>query len=370
MLSLKGQIHWLDLHWVAVVHLYLVGFVMMSIVGALAQLLPVMIEKGHCCVQLYGVALGLMIMAVLLLFVGFWTAPILLSYGGLLLLIAFGLIGIDLIFSARARLLHHFSAASMGWMSLLVLIGSIVGFLMSLALGGIVDFAITSLIDTHIVLLFGAVMALVYGVTLVLLPMFALAHGFDTRSSRAALMLLLLGVLLYSFGVALLALALLALSILVHLYQISLIVRHRIRKERDIWFRSMVVAYGALAFSLLGLFFGWINDHESLVLASATLFAVGFLGFLISGHLYKIIPFLVWFERFSPLVGKQKVPMLHDMVPLRTADAQWSFSSIGTLALVLGIALDVQALFFAGCSALFVGAIFLAFNLLWMLRFR
>ena len=31
--------------------------------------------------------------------------------------------------------------------------------------------------------------------------------------------------------------------------------------------------------------------------------------------LYKIVPFLIWFHRFSTLVGKVKVPLLKDVLP-------------------------------------------------------
>src|SRR5262249_9036877 len=40
---------------------------------------------------------------------------------------------------------------------------------------------------------------------------------------------------------------------------------------------------------------------------------VGAISFAIIGMLYKIVPFLVWFDRYSNQIGKQKVPALADM---------------------------------------------------------
>ncbi|MBN2895874.1 MAG: hypothetical protein JXK05_08320 [Campylobacterales bacterium] len=363
-------LHWLDLRWVGVVHLYLVGFVMMSIVGALAQLIPVLIEREHCCVALYGAAFVLMVLGILGLFGGFWYEAALLPYSGLLLIVAFGLIAFDLLISAKKSLLKHFSAGAIGWMSLLLLVGSIIGFVMALGLGAGADVAVMELIDTHIVVLFGALLALAYGVAQVLLPMFALAHGFDAHPNRTALRTLIVGVGLYALGAAAVGLGPILCSVGLHLYQAGLMYAKRIRKERDIWFASLLFAYAALALSLLGALWGLLLADAQLLLAASVLFGLGFLGFLISGHLYKIIPFLVWFERFSPLVGKQKVPMLHEMVPHRAAWFGFGYASIGTVLLVLGVALGSEALIFGGVSALFVGGLFLLSNLVWMLRFN
>lgn len=368
--GLGASLHWLDLRWVGVVHLYLMGFVMMNIVGALAQLVPVLIEREHCCVALYGAAFVLMLLGILALFWGFWWESALLPFAGLLLLIAFGLIGFDLLFSAKKSLIEHFSAGAIGWMSALLFIGSIIGFVMALGLGSGADIAVLELIDTHIVLIFGALLALAFGVAQVLLPMFALAHGFDDRPNRYALRTLLLGAGLYVLGAAALGLGLIFGSVALHLWQVGFIHAKRIRKERDVWFMSLFFGYSALLLALLGGAAGLLLGHEQLLLGASVLFGVGFLGFLISGHLYKIIPFLVWFERFSPLVGKQKVPMLHEMVPHRAARFQFGYSAIGTVLLVPGIVIECEALFFGGVSALFVGALFLASNLVWMLRFH
>ena len=96
---------------------------------------------------------------------------------------------------------------------------------------------------------------------------------------------------------------------------------------------------------------------------------VGFVGFLITSHLYKIIPFLVWFERYAPLVGKQSVPMLHEMVPLREASMQLYATTIGLYSVGLALLFHSNTLFYAGISVLVVGGAFLLYSVYTMMQY-
>ena len=96
----------------------------------------------------------------------------------------------------------------------------------------------------------------------------------------------------------------------------------------------------------------------------------GFFSFAIIGHLYKIIPFLVWFERFSPLVGKQKVPMLADMLPIKSSDAQFILSAIGVSIITLAILFQSNQLIGAGTSFLVLGAVAFVRNIFYMINFK
>ena len=97
---------------------------------------------------------------------------------------------------------------------------------------------------------------------------------------------------------------------------------------------------------------------------------MGYIVFIINGHLYKIVPFLVWYQRFSPLIGKQKVPMLADMVPTRSAKFQFTFSSIGVVMAGVGILIGVNDLFKGGISFLLIGSIFMLKDLMYMINFK
>ncbi|MGZ8546904.1 MAG: hypothetical protein ACXWVU_05860, partial [Sulfuricurvum sp.] len=75
-------------------------------------------------------------------------------------------------------------------------------------------------------------------------------------------------------------------------------------------------------------------------------------------------------EKFSPLVGKQKVPMLHQMVPKKSANFQWGYSLIGMLLVAISLVVGNDDLWHGGLSFLIVGSLFLIRNIMWMLRFK
>jgi len=97
---------------------------------------------------------------------------------------------------------------------------------------------------------------------------------------------------------------------------------------------------------------------------------IKYIGFMITGHLYKIVPFLVWYERFSPLVGKEKVPMLADMLPKKSANLQFIFSASGVVTGYFGLLLRDNTIFHIGVYALSIGSIFVLKDLLYMIRFK
>ena len=59
-------------------HLFLLGFVMMIIFGAMAQLIPVVLEVGHEVVDVYYVILPLLAIGAIVMVFGFWVMPALL----------------------------------------------------------------------------------------------------------------------------------------------------------------------------------------------------------------------------------------------------------------------------------------------------
>lgn len=96
----------------------------------------------------------------------------------------------------------------------------------------------------------------------------------------------------------------------------------------------------------------------------------GFFAFAVTGHVYKIIPFLVWFERFSPLVGKQKVPMLADMLPPKSASAQFVFCAAGVVVVAVAILLKDDTLIKAGASFLLIGALAFVRSVFYMINYK
>ena len=124
-----------------------------------------------------------------------------------------------------------------------------------------------------------------------------------------------------------------------------------------------------MASLVLGLTYLLVN-YEPLLLTSAWMLFFGFFSFVITGHIYKIIPFLVWFERFSPLVGKQKVPMLADMVPIKSSSAQFYFSAVGVVVIAVALLLQDNIFIKAGASFLLLGALAFVRSVFYMINYK
>lgn len=378
LFTLENRISWLDFHWIGFVHTYLIGFVMLIIIGGMAQLLPVVLERGHCCIGFYPIIYVFIALGTVLLFLGFLMNPALLSYGGLILVLGFAIFGVELLLTGKEGLWRNLSTQSVSFAILFLTIGTAVGWIMTLGLAGTLRVDPSNLIDLHATtLLAGSVMLIIIGITQLLLPMFGLAHGFNDKPAKWGFGLICFGVALCLIGeitaierMQSMGTVLILLAVAAHIVQVVFIARKKGRREYDIWFRSLAVSYLSLILSMGSMIYALIGEDERGWILFGWLFGIGFLGFMITGHLYKIIPFLVWFEKFSPLVGKQKVPMLHQMVPRRSANFQWGYSSIGMILVAMALILNNNDLWYGGLSFLMVGSLFLLHNIVWMLQFK
>jgi hypothetical protein len=362
---------------VGAVHLFLLGFVMMIIFGAMAQLIPVVVEVGHFSVDLYYVIWPLLLVGTLAMVFGFWFEPPVLPYGGLLVLVSMLIYLYDTLMTLKKATNITLTVKTAVAANLFLTIGIIIGFILALAIGAGVEFDIASWLSTHAVMVLGGYVVLtIIGLSMILLPMFGLAHGFDESSGNLSFKLMVAGVILHFFSTLFgiesgkfLAFLIMFVAIGFYMKQIYLIYKVRARKEKEIWANSMFFGYGSLVVSTILAILGLFTQNENTILASGWFLVVGFVGFLITGHLFKIIPFLVWFERFAPLVGKRKVPMLHEMYPKKISDYQFKFSVAGVIIAGVGIFFGNINLFKGGVSFLVVGALFMAIGVKWMLGY-
>jgi len=359
------------------VHLFLLGFVMVIIFGAMAQLIPVVLEVGHAVVDLYYVILPLLGIGTLIMVAGFWIEPALLSYGGLLVLSSMIIFALEAFATLKKAEINTLTVKTIAVSNTYLLLGILTGFAIALGLNGTISINVDTMLKAHVyAVLGGFVLLTIMGLSLTLIPMFSLAHGFDETPIKRGFNLVAIGVGIVFIG------ALVSLDILqwlgylitiigagFYLYQIYIIYKLTVRKEMDIWAKAMFFGFGSLILSIvLGVIY-LLGASDSWLHTSAWFFILGFIGFLINGHLYKIVPFLVWFERFAPLVGKEKVPMLHEMYPKEQANMMFWFSSIGTTLGGLGLLLENDFLFKSGASLLIIGGVFLYLSMSKMLSY-
>ncbi len=377
LLFLDPQGGHFDLAIVGWAHWFLLGFMMMIIFGAMAQLVPVVVEVGHFSVDLYYVIWPLLLIGTIMMSIGFWFMPPILPYGGLIVLIAMIIFLFDTLMTLRKVTNITLTVKTVVASNLFLLAGIIIGFIMSLAIGSGLEVDIGRWLSSHAVMVLGGYVTLtIMGLSLILLPMFGLSHGFDERPINRAFGLMVYGVIFHFFATLIewdfgqfAAMFVMFASVTSYLHQIVIIYQTRARKENDVWAKSMFFGYSSLVFSLiLGVIYTLLGG-ENILLSASWFLIMGFFSFLINGHLYKIIPFLVWFERYSPLVGKEKVPMLNEMLPHRMARFEFIFSAVGVAIAGIGILIGSGDLFKGGVTLVIAGAGFMLASVKWMLNY-
>ena len=373
--SFEANINHLDLKLVSWIHLFLLGYVMMIIFGAMAQLIPVVLEVEHFSIDFYHLIWPLLGVGTILMTFAFKYAPTTLSFGAILVMLAMVIFIIETMLTLRKKREVLLTTKTIIATNSFLLLGILIGFLMSLSFSNGIEIDISKWVYVHVMLLvIGFITLTIMGISLTLLPMFGLSHGFSKKPIDLSFKIITVSVLLFvaatlfdSADFKFLALLGVLAAILIYLYQIWLIYQKCARREFDIWFKSMLFGYGSLAFSLPLALIAFLSRSEQIVVATFWFFIMGFFAFLINGHLYKIVPFLVWFERFSPLVGKEPVPMLADMVPKKGAEYQFWFSALGVSVAGFGLLIENDLIFKSGASFIAIGAIFLFLNLIWMI---
>jgi hypothetical protein len=372
------SLSFLDSKVLAFVHLFLLGFVMMIIFGAMAQLVPVVLEVGHFGVELFYAIWPLLLIGSVLMVFGFLYSPALLPYGGVIVLTSMMIFVMEIFMTISKVEKLTLVMSSVLISNTFLFFGIIFGLLMALAYAGTIEVDINSLLRGHVYLVLGGYISItIMGLSIVLVPMFTLSHGFSMKPLEIAMYAMSSAVALVVVGslsgigfLEYIGYLLSFVSLISYFYIIYIIYSTRPRKENDVYAISLMFSYISM---LVAMFFGaiyFLTNKEEFLLSAGWLLFYGFFAFLITGHIYKIIPFLVWFEKFSPLVGKQKVPMLADMVPYKSSQAQFIFSSVGVIMITLAILMKSDILIGAGASFLVIGAFAFLRSVFFMINFK
>ena len=363
---------------ISFVHLFLLGFVMMTIFGAMAQLVPVVLEVGHFGVELFYAIWPLLLIGTILMVFGFLYSAALLPYGGIIVLISMMIFVGEIFLTIKKVEKFNLVMSSVLISNTFLFFGIIFGLLMALSYAGTISLDISQMLRAHVYSVVGGYIGVtIMGLSIVLVPMFTLSHSFSLTPLRISITMMSAGVvsvilsaLFDSSALENLGYILSMGSLPFYFYIIYIIYKTRPRKENDVYAISMMFSYISMLVALFLALLYFMLKQEQVLLASAWVFFFGFFGFLITGHIYKIIPFLVWFERFSPLVGKERVPMLADMVPFKSSQAQMVFSAVGVILVTVAIVTKNDVLINAGASFLVVGAFAFFRSMLFMINFK
>ncbi len=366
--------------YAALVHVFLLGYVMMIIFGALYQLIPVVLEIPVfsfkiAYIQFYIYTVGIFIFTFSLYYTEFLRYAIL---GSFLIYVSIFLFIFNFFMSVRK--LEKLSTTGKFLISanIFLFIGTTLGLITVFNFFyGFFPERLVNLILSHIIFtLFGFVMMVVFGVAVILLPMFSLAHKFNDRYINLTFYISVLSISLGGFFTLFIknnafiysAFILIFVGMFVYILQVLEIYRKRARKTPDIGIDTMFFSHFFLLLSLISGILIPFSDRFVFLFGFSLIF--GFLNLLIYGSLYKIVPFLTWFHRFSDLVGKKKVPMLTEMLPERFTKYQVITAIIGTLVYMLGIYLNNYFTLVSGVIIMTVSSSVFLFVIFYVLNYR
>jgi hypothetical protein len=336
----------------AAVHLLGLGFLTVAIAAALLQLVPVLLRRPLGAPRRSAAAGAALVAGGWALAGGLWASHDgLTAVGGSLLVLGGGAIVADLARAvagaARAGTLGAPGAglaASTVWFALVLAAGAAMA---ANRLHPFLEVDRTRLMAAHaVVAIVGWIGGTIVAIALRLAPMFALAHGHRPRVGAAALVAwhasvvpLALGLLL---GVGALAaaggLVLLGACAAAGWFAVDVARHRRRRPEAPLVHLLMGLASGAAAVALmLVAWAGWGDPYRAAI--PATILAlVGMGAGTTSGHLFKVVPMLVWTGRYAARAGTPGAPRLADLYPASLAAAEQVLFAAGLVLLAGGAA--------------------------------
>ena len=364
----------------AVTHLLVLGWINLCAFGVLLQMVPVIFHAPLRWPWLAWVHLGVYVGGAAGLAATFWIGRLdtpLVIAGGLawsgVVLLAVNLGGT--LASSRPR---DVSA----W----IIAGALVNLLLTATLGAAltINFTHPFLARVHLDYLklhahlgfAGWLLCLIMGAGRRLLPMFLLAPEPPPGRTLVAFGFVQAGLALWAGGLFLTAAgrgwippaaaALLAAGVGVWLFEVRAIFRSRARRALDPALKTAGVALGGLGLAAaLGLTVGLLREPPGeAVLVYGALVLLAAVSLLVQALLYKIVPFLVWLHRWSPLVGRQPVPTLRELAARAWMRLQLALFAAGVVLLVAGMLAGLTPLVRAGAGVLLTSAVLLAVNFL------
>ncbi len=357
-------------------HLMVLGFITMIIFGSLYQLIPVVMEVKLYSEILAKITFWLFGSGLLILVYHFWEATFGPNQNWLWFEVSGTLILTAVILFAINTLVSAFRSDRMDMGNIFVVTGIIYLVLtVSLAILMIINFAhpyipasVLDLLKMHLTLgLAGWFLFLVIGVSSKLMPMFLIIHKLPDHLLKYSYYLLNIGVLalasVYYFypqpwAIMLSALPILA-GVILYLAYNRYAFKHRFRKNLDTGMELSQTAFILLAITvLLGIlaitspgFLSGFQLHIDVAFVMSILF--GFLTALILGQTYKTLPFIVWLQKYSAKVGKQKIPLPQEIYSDRIARIHMKTYYVAFVFLMLG-ELTNQVWLIRSAAAMFI----------------
>lgn len=350
---------------IAVTHLFTLGWISTSILGALYQFLPVALGQPIAWRTVAWAGGAVHVVGLLLLVAGLVRAgPGVAAAGGIALGVSLGAFVVNL-----GATLRRSSTRDLTWWALAgaaTFLGITIVLGVALASNlrwGILGTSHALAVVTHLtVALSGWVLLVVIGVSQRLLPMFLLSHGARGPLGRWAAAFVGTGAGMLALGHHAdvvrrwLAPALLGAGALTFVLQARAYYARRSRRRLDPGLRLAAVALGPLALAAAAGVFSRISAPAPRLATFATTAAILAFALYVGAFQYKIVPFLVWHRHFGPLAGRQPLPRVADLYRADIAMVAIWLLIIGAAGLLAGVGTATTRLATAGAGAFALGA--------------
>ncbi|MDY0123586.1 hypothetical protein [Sulfurimonas sp.] len=331
-----------SLESIAITHALTIGFLSFIIFGALTQMLPVLAG-----VKIAKVNLVSLVSYLFLLFGTLFMIFGLLFEASVLMFAASGLLGGGFLILMLSMLVAFKSVINFT-PSIRAMITSLI-FALFIALMGIhllASYASGNFLQSHLLFanihsvwaVFGFAGILIIGVAFHILPMFYVAPKFKKFCKQRVVWIISAGLLLWLFlnlffesyaAVAKIWVALFFWAFATTVY-IKLNQRRRKVSDITIWYwRSGAV------FMTLGAFSWVLNDFfdSEYIVVVSVMIGGGFIISIMSGMLYKIVPFLVWFHLNAK--GYMSIPTMNEMISKKLSIAQFILFIVSLVGFII-----------------------------------
>jgi len=363
----------------ALTHLLTLGVVSMTMCGALMQMLPVLAGSPITHpLRVAALSHGLLTLGVPVLVFALLASSATLGFIAIALLAGgFGTIVLATggsLLRARSR---NSTVMAMGFSLAALVVTVALGMTLLLARGGDwhVDYSLLAILHPYWGLL-GWVALLVIGVAYQVVPMFQITPGypgFVTRWLTGVLFMLLLAksvsrILSLPATLDMVIDLSLAAGFVVFAGMTLYLQFRRKRRHADPTLRYWRFGMGALIVAATGgAVFASIEAGETPGLVLGVVFIGGFVMAVISGMLYKIVPFLVWFHLQSRFVRQVAIPNMKMLIPDAQAENQMRVWFCAAGALVLA-AIFPKIMTYPAAALTAMAALWLEWNLLRAVR--
>ncbi|MFQ6135880.1 MAG: cbb3-type cytochrome c oxidase subunit I [Candidatus Hydrothermarchaeales archaeon] len=363
-------------------HLALVGWVSMTIVGSMYQIVPVLLGTRLDNETLGNYQFWIMNIATVGVFFGFLTANMsLVAIFGAVLAFSFYFFAYIIYKTIKNRgvgigLTMKFFIAAI----LYIIISCTFGALMASGTARqLLSKGYLSLAHAHLALV-GWVTITIMGAMYQMLPMLSLKELYSERLGEIQFWIVNAGIiglflsLIFGFGVHSIQFkifaAILLISFLLFAFEMfeTLLSGEKKGDKLDITvkFFSAAIVY-VLISGLMGILMAFspkVMTLGRITLAHAHLALVGWVSITIIGAMYHLIPMLVWTERYSSKLGKEEAPTIKELYSERLGDLIFWLINAGVIGFSMGLILRMKSMTTISGMVVLVSSYLFSFEML------